>query len=145
VNHHGEDHPVNTELIAKLNDQLNREVGTFLRYLLQAASIKGAQHEKVREMYAEEVTDEVGHAQYLANQIVMLGGTPKLSPDLAPPPTDVRAMLERDAAAESTDVKNYVHLATLAEKAGLVALRLKMEEQAGDEDEHGQEMRRLLG
>jgi bacterioferritin len=136
---------VNEELIRKLNDQLNREVSTFLRYLLQAASIRGAQYEKAREMYLEEVTDEVGHAQYLAGQICMLGGTPQLSPDLSPPPPDVRAMLERDAAAEITDVKNYVHLAALADKAGLVALKLKMEEQAGDEDEHGQEMRRLLG
>jgi bacterioferritin len=136
---------VNEDLITKLNEQLNREVGTFLRYLLQAASIKGAQYEKVREMYLEEVTDEVGHAQYLANQIVMLGGTPQLSPDLTPPPTDVRTMLARDAEAEIADVKNYVHLATLADRGGLIALKLKMEEQAGDEDEHGQEMRRLLG
>jgi bacterioferritin len=136
---------VNEELVARLNDQLNREVGTFLRYMLQAASIRGAQSEKVREMYLEEVTDEVGHAQYLAGQICMLGGTPQLSPDLTPPPTDVRAMLQHDAEAEVMDVKNYVRLAALAEQAGLIALKLKMEEQAGDEDEHGQEMRRLLG
>ncbi|HPK67103.1 MAG TPA: ferritin-like domain-containing protein, partial [Thermoanaerobaculia bacterium] len=64
------------ELIAGLNEQLNREVTTFLRYMLQAASIKGAANEVVRELYLEEVKDEVGHAQYLANQIVMLGGTP---------------------------------------------------------------------
>jgi bacterioferritin len=136
---------VNDELIHKLNDQLNREVGTFLRYMLQAASIKGAQLETVRQMYLEEVKDEVGHAQYLAGQIHMLGGTPQLTPDLAPPPTDVRTMLQRDAEAETTDVRNYVQLAALADKAGLIALKLRMEAQAGDEDEHGHEMRRLLG
>jgi hypothetical protein len=31
----------NQELISGLNSQLNREVTTFLRYLLQAAHIKG--------------------------------------------------------------------------------------------------------
>ena len=72
--------------------QLNREVTTFLRYMLQAASIKGAEFEAVRQMYLEEVTDEVGHAQYLANQIVMLGGTPKLTPYLTPPPAEVQEM-----------------------------------------------------
>jgi bacterioferritin len=133
------------ELIQDLNRQLNREVTTFLRYMLQAALIKGAQYEPIRAMYLAEVTDEVGHAQYLANQIVMLGGMPQLNPDLTPPPADVRRMLEHDAEAEKTDVKNYVHLAALAEQDGRFALKLVMEEQAADEDEHGQEMRRLLG
>jgi bacterioferritin len=134
-----------TELITALNQQLNREITTLLRYMLQAASIRGAAHETVRRMYLEEVADEVGHAQFLANQIVMLGGRPTLQPDLTPPPGDVRQMLERDAGEETTDVKNYVRLASLAEQQGLIALKMKMEEQAADEDEHGHEMRRLLG
>ena len=75
---------------------LNREVTTFLRYMLQAASIKGAAHKPVRQMYLAEVADEVGHAQYLANQIRMLGGKPDLKPDLTTPPEDVPAMLVAD-------------------------------------------------
>ena len=133
------------ELVAGLNDQLNREVTTFLRYLLQAAAIKGAEYEPVRQMYLDEVLDEVGHAQYLANQIVLLGGAPGLAPDLTPPPSSVPEMLKADAEEEATDVKNYSQLAALAEQSGLVALRMAMEEQAADEDRHGQEMRRLLG
>jgi bacterioferritin len=133
------------ELILGLNDQLNREVTTFLRYMLQAAGIKGAQWKNVRDMYQQEVTEEVGHAQYLADQIVMLGGVPKLAPDLSTPPSDVREMLNCDISAERTDVKNYTQLAALAEKEGLFALKMKMEEQAADEDDHGQEMQRVLG
>ncbi len=135
----------NQELIDGLNRQLNREVSTFLRYMLQAASIKGAEYESVRSMYLAEVTDEMAHAQYLANQIVMLGGTPQLNPDLSAPPADVRQMLENDAGEEANDVKGYMRLASLAEQDGLFALKVKMEEQAADEDEHGHEMRRLLG
>ncbi len=133
------------ELLTGLNSQLNREVTTFLRYMLQAANIKGAQWQSVREMYQAEVTDEVGHAQYLADQISMLGGTPMLQPDLSPPPADVREMLTNDIREEQTDVKNYTRLAALAEKEGLFALKMKMEEQAADEDEHRQAMQRLLG
>ena len=132
------------ELIDGLNDQMNREVTTFLRYMLQAASITGAKNEPVRQMYLEEVQDEVGHAQYLASQIVALGGTPTLDPDLTPPPADVPTMLERDAAAEVEDVKHYTRLAGLAEEEGLMALKMAMEDQAADEDEHRQEMKRLL-
>ena len=132
-------------LIQGLNEQLNREVSTFLRYMLQAASITGAQNEPVRAMYLEEVADEVGHAQYLDNQIAALDGTPNLDPDLTPPPGDVPVMLERDAAAEVEDVQRYTRLAALAEEQGLAALKMAMEDQAADEDEHRQEMMRLLG
>lgn len=133
------------ELLDLLKVQLNREVSTFLRYMLQAASIKGMQFERVREMYLEEVLDEVKHAQYLAGQIVLLGGTPRLTPDLTPPPAAVLEMIQRDAGQEKADVGNYVRLAALAEAEGYYALKMVMEEQAADEDEHGQEMRRLLG
>jgi len=135
----------NQDPTAKLNEQLNREVTTFLRYMLQAASIKGAEWESVRAMYLSEVADEVGHAQYLANQIVMLGGTPKLRPQLTPPPSDVREMLAHDIKEEQTDVDNYVAFAAMAEQSRLVALKMRMEQQAADEDGHGQEMQRLLG
>jgi bacterioferritin (cytochrome b1) len=91
------------------------------------------------------VSDEVGHAQYLCNQIALLGGTPKLNPDLSEPPNDVRAMLESDAVQEKNDVKNYVNLASLAEAEGLYALKMQMENQAADEDEHRYEMQRMLG
>lgn len=131
------------ELIDGLNEQLNREVTTFLRYMLQAASITGAKNEPVREMYLDEVMDEVGHAQYLANQIVALGGEPTLDPDLTPPPSDVATMLERDAEAEVEDVKHYTRLAELAGDEGLMALKMAMEDQAADEDEHREEMKRL--
>lgn len=133
------------ELIQGLNKALNREVSTFLRYMLQGASIKGAEWEAARQMYLSEVADEVGHAQYLAGKIVMLGGTPKLNPDLTPPPGDVRTMLEKDINEEQVDVEGYMKLASIAEKEGFVDLKMKMEEQAADEAGHAEEMCRLLG
>ena len=133
------------ELLNKLNDALNREVSTFLRYMLQGASIKGAEWEPVRQMYLAEVADEVGHAQYLASKIVMLGGTPSLNPDLTPPPTDVKTMLQNDIVQEQTDVAGYTKLAELAEAEGLVDLKMTMEDQAADEAGHAELMQRLLG
>ena len=134
-----------TTLITKLNEQLNREVSTFLRYMRQGAAIKGEQHETVRSMYLAEVADEVGHAQFLTNQIATLGGTPQLQPDLGPHPDQVAEMLRADIAAEAEDVKNYAALAKLAEEAGLYALKQTMEDQATDEDNHRQKMERMLG
>jgi len=133
------------ELIKGLNHAMNREVSTFLRYMLQGASIKGAEWDPARQMYLAEVTDEMGHAQYLADKIIMLGGTPKLDPDLTPPPTDVPTMLKNDIAEEKIDVEGYMKLSELAEKEGLVELKLKMEDQAADEAGHAEAMQRLLG
>jgi bacterioferritin len=135
----------NSELIDGLNHALNREVSTFLRYILQAATIKGAEWNSVRSLYQGEVTDEVGHALYLADKIVMLGGEPKLDPDLTPPPTEVRKMLEQDIAEEKVDVEGYMKLAQLADQAGLPDLKMKMEEQAADEAAHAEVMTRMLG
>lgn len=133
------------EPIEGLNHALNREVSTFLRYLLQSAAIKGAQWEQVRAMYAEEVEDEVGQARVLADYIVALGGTPKPAPDLTPPPTDVRQLLERDIEQEQIDVRHYIKLAELAAGEGIIVLKMKLEEQAADEQDHAMKMRRLLG
>ena len=135
----------NEQLLTGLNEALNREVSTFLRYMLQGASIKGAQWESVRQMYLTEVADEVGHAQFLSEKIIMLGGTPVLNPDLTPPPGDVETMLKNDIAMEQKDVAGYMHLAELAEQAGLFDLKMKMEEQAADEAAHAEIMQRLLG
>jgi len=133
------------ELLDGLNHALNREVTTFLRYMQQAASLKGVEWAPLREMYLQEVQDEMGHAQYLANKIVMLGGTPRLKPNLDPPPTDAHDMLRNDIAEEQVDVKGYKQLAAQADEQGLIELKLKMEDQAADEARHAEQMQRLLG
>lgn len=50
-----------------------------------------------------------------------------------------------DAKQERKDVQSYTRLAGLAEEEGQFALKLQLEEQAADEDRHGQKMIRLLG
>jgi bacterioferritin len=135
----------NQELLDGLNHALNREVSTFLRYMLQSARIKGAAWEAVRETYRQEIPDELRHAQYLADKIVMLGGAPHLDPDLTEPPTDVTEMLEHDIEQEQVDVEHYLQMSRLAEQEGLADLKVTMENQAADEAHHAERMRRLLG
>jgi len=132
------------ELIAGLNNSRNREISTALRYMLQAAAIRGGQWQPVRDMYLSEVQDEMGHAQYLANKIAMLDGTAELKPDLTPPPTDPRQMLQNDIEQERVDVTGYLKLARMAEQSGYAELKMRMEEMAADEDSHAEAMQRLL-
>lgn len=133
------------QLLDGLNHALNREVSTAMRYVIQSATIKGAQWESARNAYRSDINDEVGHAVFLADKIAMLGGDPTLDPDLTPPPKDVRAMLKNDIEQEKLDADHYLKLAGMAEGEGLAELKVKLEEQAADEARHRDELRRLLG
>lgn len=130
-------------LIENLNEALNRELSTIIRYMLQGSIIRGRQNQSLRQMYRDEVGDEIGHAQYLADKIVSLGGMPKVKPDLTPPPTDVEKMIDNDLAKEQGDVAHYKKLGELADRSGDIELKMKMEEQAADESHHADELRRM--
>ena len=47
-------------------------------------------------------------------------------------------------ASSRIDVAHYIKLSQLAEKEGYFSLKMKMEEQAADEDGHANELKRLL-
>jgi bacterioferritin len=130
-------------LIEGLNEALNRELSTIIRYMLQGSIIRGRQNQPLRQMYREEVGDEIGHAQYLADKIVMLGRMPKLNPELSPPPENVEKMIDNDLTKEEVDVAHYKRLADLAEQSGDIGLKMKLEEQAADESRHADELRRM--
>jgi bacterioferritin len=130
-------------LIEGLNEALNRELSTIIRYLLQGSTIRGRRNQLLRNMYRDEVRDEIGHAQYLVDKIVMLGGTAKVNPDLTPPPGDVEKIIENDLAKEESDIAHYKKLAQLAEQIGDIELKMQMEEQAADESRHADELRRM--
>jgi bacterioferritin len=134
----------NARLINLLNRQFNREISALLRYMMEAASLNGANQATARTLYLTEVREKVEHAQYLADQIVALGGSPTLSPKITRPQITLREMLRHDAVEEHTDEQNYLKLASEAEKAQLSSLKLKLKEQAALEQKHVSEMERLL-
>jgi len=130
-------------LIDGLNEALNRELSAVIRYLLQGSTIRGRRNQPLRKMYRDEVRDEISHAQYLVDKIAMLGGTPKVDPDVTPPPANVEKIIENDLAKEESDITHYKKLAQLAEQIGDIELKMQMEEQAADESRHADELRRM--
>lgn len=132
------------ELIKGLNEDLAAELGTVIRYTYQGSKAFGLEGIELREMLAEEVADELGHAAYLMDTIVDLDGEPTTTPREFAKPDGIKAMLEVDVEMEKQDVKNYMAHARLAEDLGLVGLQMKLEEMATDEAGHARELRRLL-
>ena len=132
------------DLIRGLNEDLAAELGTVLRYTYQAGKSFGLAGAGLRRMFQEESQDELGHARFLTDAIVDLGGEPTTTPKEFRKPEGLRAMLELDLEMEAKDVENYVAHARLAEEPGQVELKLKLEEMAADEAGHARQIRRLL-
>jgi bacterioferritin len=132
------------ELIDGLNEDLAAEWGTVIRYTYQAGKAFGIFGIELREMFADEVEDELGHASFLTDVIVDLGGEPTTTPRDFPKPEGLKEMLEVDLEMEKQDIENYQKHAEMAETLGLVELQLKLEDMAADEAGHARELRRIL-
>jgi bacterioferritin len=132
------------DLIKGLNEDLSAELGTIIRYTYQAGKSFGLMGMELRELFAEETQDELGHAAFLTDVIVDLGGEPTTTPKSFEKPESIKKMLELDLKMELSDVDGYMKHAALAEELGLVELEMKLEEMAADEAGHARELRRIL-
>ncbi len=133
------------DLIKGLNEDLAAELGTVIRYTYQSSKAMGFVGYELREILKGEIADELGHAAFLMDVIVDLGGEPTTTPRPFDKPEGLKAMLELDMAMEKQDVANYRAHAALADELGLVELNIKLEEMAADEAGHARELRRLVG
>jgi bacterioferritin len=131
-------------LIEGLNEDLAAELGTIIRYNYQASKSFGPAGAQLRAMFEEEIADETGHARFLSDAIVDLGGEPTTTPLHFDKPEGVKAMLELDIRMEQQDVANYMKHADMAEQLGLVELKMKLEETAADEAGHARSLSRLV-
>lgn len=132
------------DLVKGLNEDLAAEWGTVIRYTYQAGKSYGIMGIELREMFEDETQDELGHAAFLTDVIIDLGGEPTTIPKEFTKPEELKAMLELDLEMERQDVENYVKHAELAGELGLVELQMKLEEMATDEAGHGRALRRIL-
>lgn len=132
------------ELIRGLNEDLAAELGTIIRYNYQAGRAEGPIGEHLREIFRDEVNDELGHAAYLTDIIVDLGGEPTTEPMTFDKPDSIREMLELDLELEREDIRRYTEHARMAEDLGQIELMVKLEEIAADEGRHARQLERIL-
>src|SRR5262249_57605520 len=75
------------KLIACLNDDLALELAGIVRAVYQASTAGGLLGHELRELLQKELPVELQHAQFLADKIAILGGTPPtMLADVALPP-----------------------------------------------------------
>ncbi len=132
------------ELIEKLNGDLADELGAIIQYIIYAARATGPYRPQLAQFFLAEVADEQAHAQYLANKIAALGGTPTTTPRPVPLPEGDRAMLEEVVAAEQRATEAYVQRAKDAEAYGDKGLVVQLEDFIRAESSHVEETQRIL-
>ena len=132
------------ELIDKLNEDLADELGAIIQYTVYSARATGPYRPQLSQFFLAEVADEQAHAQFLANKIVSLGGTPTTTPRPVPLPDGNRAMLQEVVEAERRATAGYVQRARDAEAFGDKGLVVQIEDFIRDESSHVEETERML-
>lgn len=131
-------------LIDGLNRDLAGELGAVIQYTTYAALASGVHRPTLVEFFQGEVTDELGHATFLANKIVSLGGTPTTTPDPVEVGKTNEELLRLVVEAETRAIKGYTERVEQAEAVGDIGLKVQLEDQIRDETSHREETLRLL-
>jgi bacterioferritin len=131
-------------LIQALNKDLAAELQAVIMYTTYSAKVSGPWRPQLVQFMQGEITDELGHAQFLADKIVALGGEPTTEPVPVPKANTAREMLEAIVEAEKQAVAGYTERAKQAEEYGDKALVVQLEDMVRDEQGHMEETLKLL-
>ena len=133
-----------SELIEGLNTDLSAEYQAVIMYRTYAALVSGPWRRDLRAFFEGEIPDELGHAAFLADKIVALGGVPATQSGPVPIARDAREMLENALQAEVDTIERYTKRIQQADACGEISIRVQLENLIVDESTHRDEIRRML-
>ncbi len=131
-------------LIDHLNQDLAGELAAVAQYTTYAAKANGPYRPQLSQFFLAEVTDELAHAQFLANKIVALGGEPTTVARSVPAAANNKEMVEAILAAEKQAIADYTQRAKEAEEYGDKGLSVRLDDMIADESGHAEETARIL-
>ncbi len=132
------------ELLEGLNLDLAAEFQAVITYRVFASLATGPYRSEVRDFFESEIPDELSHAQFLADKIVALGGTPTTEPLPVELTRDNREMFEIALKAETEAIARYEERVAQAEELNLTGLKVRLEDLIVDETGHKEEIERRL-
>jgi bacterioferritin len=132
------------QLLEGLNEDLRGEFGAIIMYRLYASMVQGPYRQELRTFFANEIPEELTHAQILADKIAALGGTPSGAAAPVPIVPEAKAMLQAALAAELETIERYVKRRRQAEAAGEPGLAAEFDTIIADESNHRDELRQML-
>jgi bacterioferritin len=132
-------------LVAALNEDLETEYQSIVQYVSHIATVTGAEFMRVIDELKIHLTQELSHAQVLAEQVSFLGGRPSTTMTPVVEATDSREALNADLRLETDQLRRYRERVQQAEELGLAdvggALRPLLEQT----QEHVRDLQTALG
>lgn len=132
------------KLLEGLQGDLERELKATLQYMYQSSMVLGLRAMSVGPFLREEAEEELKHVAFLSDQIVNLGGVPKLATQKFSDTRDLKTMLEHDLDLEREAILEYRERAKQAELAGEIGLKLRLEELLAEETGHMRNLEKIL-
>ncbi len=132
------------ELIDGLNEDLRGEFQAVIMYRLYASMVQGPYRQELRQFFANEIPEELTHAQILADKIAAMGGIPAAEPAPVRVVQDAKGMLQAALEAEIETIDRYVGRRRQAEEAGEHGLAAQFDDIIADETNHRDELRQIL-
>jgi len=132
------------QILELLHKAYRMEIETVANYMANSVHLDGVGAEEVKRSLSEDVTEELGHAERLANRIKQLGGRIHGSLELEfdqeslrPPAdsTDVLSVVEGVIEAEKSAIDHYRTIIQATEESDPVTADLVTQLMA-DEEEH---------
>ncbi len=137
------------ELLKVLNEAYAEEWLAYYQYWLGAKLAYGRERVSVVAEFKEHAGQELKHADWLADRILQLGGTPAISPEewgrlarcryMPPKVTDVQTLVKENLASERCAVERYQRLCEMTEGKDFETFRISRKI-LKEELEHEQEM-----
>lgn len=132
------------DLIKALNEDLAGEYQAIIMYATYAASVTGPHRPMLKQFFGAEIPEELMHAQFLADKVASLGGTPTTTPRPVPQTSDPRQMLQNVLEAERNAIADYKARAEQAAELGEKGLTTHLEAIVEDETSHFEETEKIL-
>jgi bacterioferritin len=132
------------DLIKELNVDLTREYSAVIQYRTYASAVTGPYRQELREFFATEINDELGHAQVLADKVAALGGEPAVEAAPVKFTQDTQQTLRNALEDEELTVRRYVERRHQAEECGEHGLAVDLDDLIADETKHRDELRLML-
>ena len=132
------------QLAAALNQDLAGEYQAVIMYATYSAAVTGPHRPMLKQFFSAEIPEELAHAQFLAEKVASLGGSPVTVPRPVPPAQDARQMLENVLAAERQAIADYKARAEQAAAFGDKGLATHLETIVEDETTHYEETEKIL-
>ncbi len=140
------------EVIRLLNRAYADEWLAYYQYFIEAKVIKGIMKDAAIAELEQHATDELRHANMVADRILQLGGTPLLNPKEwftqtncgyeEPKDFDVVAILEDSIKGEQCAISTYSSIADIVKDKDIVTYNI-VSEILADEVEHEEDLQAL--